>query len=243
MPPVQVQPAGTASGMPMVQQVQVAPAQNDKDTTGLVKTIVIIALSLATVTFIGLFLMMLVQRNEAQSDVEGQISVAVAEAKDEQADQLEAEYSEKMKYPYKTFYGPDDYGGLNFEFPKTWNLYIAKDASRGGNYEAYFNPEEIEPISDETVMALRLSILDDDFEGVVSGYERYLNGKETTLKLESITINDGPANLYTGVVPGTDFNGMILIVKIRDKTAVLRTDSMLFEDDFRKLMETIKFNA
>ena len=58
-----------------------------------------------------------------------------------------------------------------------------------------------------------------------------------------VTVNDGPANLYTGVVPETDFSGMVLLVKIRDKTAVLRTDSMLFESDFRKLMDTIKFNT
>lgn len=243
MPPVQVQPAGTASGMPMIQQVQVTPAQNKKDISSLIKTIVIIALSLVTVTFIGLFIMMLMQRNEAQTDVDGQIAVAVAEALDEQADRLEAEHLENIKYPYKTFFGPVDYGELSFEYPKTWNLYVAKDASNGGDYEAYFNPEEIEPISNETVMALRLSILDDTFEDVVSSYENYLDSDQYPLTVEAVTVNGGPANLYTGTIPSTDFQGMILLVKIRDKTAVLRTDSMLFENDFRKLMETIKFNA
>lgn len=246
MPPVQVQPAQsvqTASGMPMVQQVQAAPVQKTKDMTSLIKTIVIIAVSLIAVTFIGLFIMMLMQRNEAQNDVDGQISVAVAEALDDQAAKLEAEYLENMKYPYKTFFGPVDYGELNFEYPKTWNLYIAKDASNGGDYEAYFNPDQVEPISNETVMAVRLSILDDAFEKVAAEYERYLEDEEAPLKVEAVTVNDGPANLYTGVVPETDFSGMVLLVKIRDKTAVLRTDSMLFESDFRKLMDTIKFNT
>ena len=206
MPPVQVQPAGTASGMPMVQQVQVAPAQK-KDTSSLVKTIVIIALSLVAVTFIGLFIMMLLQRNEAQTDVDGQIAVAVAEAKDEQAARLEAEHLEKMKYPYKTFFGPVDYGEFSFEFPKTWNLYISRDASNGGDYEAFFNPEEIEPISNETVLALRLSILDSTFESVISGYSRFLG--DGSLTVESLTINDGAAHLYTGLMPGTDFQGMM----------------------------------
>lgn len=243
MPPVQVQPVGTASGMPMVQQVQVAPAQNKKDISGLIKTIVIIAVSLIAVTFIGLFVMMLMQRNDAQDDLDGKIAVAVAEALDEQADRLEAEHLESIKYPYKTFFGPVDYGELSFEYPKTWNLYVARDAANGGDYEAYLNPEEIEPISNENVNALRLSILDDTFEDVVSNYETYLDAKEDPLTVESVTVNDGPANLYTGTVPNTDFQGMILLVKIRDKTAVLQTDSMLFENDFRKLMETIKFNA
>ena len=59
MPPVQntipVQPAG--NGMPMVQQVQLMP-EKKKDISGLVKTIVIIIVSLIAVTFIGLFIWM-----------------------------------------------------------------------------------------------------------------------------------------------------------------------------------------
>ena len=57
MPPVQktipVRPAG--NGMPMVQQVQLMP-EKKKDISGLVKTIVIIIVSLIAVTFIGLFI-------------------------------------------------------------------------------------------------------------------------------------------------------------------------------------------
>ena len=36
---------------------------------------------------------------------------------------------------------------------------------------------------------------------------------------------------------------MIVIFKIRDKTAILQTDSMLFIDDFNKLLDTVQFNA
>ena len=99
----------TANGMPMIQQVQ-APVTPKKDVAGLVKIIVIIILALVSVTFIGLFIWMSIQYNEVQSDVTGQINVAVAEAKDEQAQKDEAEFLEREKYPYKTFSGPVDYG-------------------------------------------------------------------------------------------------------------------------------------
>ena len=112
-----IQPAGpnpnAAPGMPMVQQVQVQ-ADAKKDTSGLIKTIVIIALSLVAVTFIGLFVWMLVQYNDVKTDVDGQIDVAVAAAKDEQATKMEAEFLEREKYPYKVFAGPADYGQLTF---------------------------------------------------------------------------------------------------------------------------------
>ena len=119
MPPVQpIQPAmpqypsaGTPGmsgtpGMPMVQQVQAPPVGPKKDAVGLAKTIVIIILALIAVTFIGLFIWMMMEKDDVQRDVNGQISVKVAEAKDQQAMELESEFLEREKYPYKTFSGP-----------------------------------------------------------------------------------------------------------------------------------------
>ena len=164
------QPIG-ASGMPMVQQVQIAPKPK-RDVAGLIKTIVIIVVSLVAVTFLGLFIWMFTQYDEAQSDVDGKIATAVAAAKDEQAMADEAEFLEREKYPYKTFSGPVDYGQLTFEYPKTWSLYIAQDASKGGNFEAYFNPGQVDAVSNTTINALRVSILDKAFESVAAEYQR-----------------------------------------------------------------------
>ena len=83
---------------PMVQQVPV-PAGVHKDNIGLIKTIAIVALSLVAVTFISLFIWMAVQYGEVSSDVEGQIAVAVAAAKDEQSAKLEAEFQAREKNP------------------------------------------------------------------------------------------------------------------------------------------------
>ena len=97
MPPIQVIPPAqppVSGGMPMVQQVQVVPTQK-KDVSGLVKTIVIVILSLVAVTFIGLFIWMSMQYSEVKEDVDYQIDVAVAKAKDEQHAADEAEYFER----------------------------------------------------------------------------------------------------------------------------------------------------
>ena len=232
----------TASGMPMVQQVKVMP-EKKKDTAGLIKTIVIIIVSLIAVTFIGLFIWMKLEYDYMNENWENEINKAVAKAKDEQFNQDEAVRLENEKYPFKVFSGPVDYGELNFEYPKTWSVYVAKDASKGGDFEAYFNPGQIEPISNTSINALRLQILDKDFESVTAQYQKYLESKDKPMSMESVTVNGTSANLYFGVIPQTDLNGYILLFKIRDKTAVLRTDSVLFKDDFDKLVQTIKFNA
>ena len=241
-------PNGGRKGMPMVQQIQLMP-EKKKDIAGLVKIIAIVILSLIAVTFIGLFIWMYVKYDEASTDVEGQINIAVAEAKDEQAMQLEDEFSEREKYPYKTFTGPADYGALSFEYPKTWSVYVEKAADKGGDFNAYFNPVQVDAVGKDTINSLRVTISTKSFDDVVSDYQRKMERKDSGLSMQSVEIGDAEkdstvtANYYTGTIPDTDLSGYIVIFKIRDKTVILQTDSVLFQAEFDKLLDTINFNA
>ena len=70
-----------------------------------------------------------------------------------------------------------------------------------------------------------------------------MDRKDANLTMQAVTIKDFTANRYTGTIPGTEMSGIIVIFKIRDKTAILQTDSTFFEQDFNTLLETITFNA
>lgn len=266
MPPVQPMMQPPANAMPQMQPngqnlMQSVPPQptapnslkNQVGTAGgtpskasvgdIVKIVTIVALSLTTLTFIGLFIWKNIQYTDARTDVDGQIATAVAKAKDEQSSQDEAEFLEREKYPYQSFSGPVDYGQLSFQYPKTWSVYVASDASKGGDFAAYFNPIQVDAVSDKTLMALRVSIRDKDFETVTAEYQRKVESKDYNLQMQSVTFNGITANKYVGTIPNTEFNGIIIIFKIRDKTAILQTDSMIFEEDFNRLLETVQFNA
>ena len=214
-----------------------------KDKSGTIKTIVIIILALTTVAFVGLFIWIFLQYNDLNSDVNSKINLAVNEAKTTQKLEDETEFAEREKNPYRNFAGPTDYGQLSFEYPKTWSLYVAKNAYNGGDFEAYFNPIQVDAPSNNTINALRVSILTRSFELVTAEYQKYLDAKDSNLSVSNITINGATANRYVGTIPGTSLYGVIVIFKIRDKTAILRTDSMLFENDFNTLIDTVKFNA
>lgn len=232
----------TPENRPMVQQVNVLPKQK-KDHSGLIKTIVIVIVSLIAVTFIGLFIWMKMEYDSVSTDVEGQISKAVAAAKDEQASKDEAEFLEREKYPYKTFSGPVDYGQLTFEYPKTWSVYVAQAATKGGDFNAYFNPIQVDAVGKDTINALRVTIKNKSFEDVTAEYQKNVEKKNADLTVESVTVAGTQANRYTGTIPSTDLSGIIVIFKIRDKTVIMQTDNMLFEADFNKLLETVTFNA
>ena len=217
---------------------RIAKAKNRID---LMKTVGLIVVSLLAVLFIGLFIWMWVKWNDASTNVKGKVDVAVAEAKNELQTKLESEFDEKEKYPYKVFTGPTDLGELSFEYPKTWSLYVQSSASRGGDYAAYLNPGQVNVVQEDTVMALRVSIKGTLFDQAISEYAEKVRSGDMTLS--TTVVNGNNVNVYTGKM-NNEYQGIICVFKLRDKTVVLQTDSTsVFSDDFYRILKTVKFNS
>lgn len=217
---------------------RIARAKNRVD---LLKTIGLIVVSLLAVLFVGLFIWMTLKWSEASTNVQGKIDVAVAEAKNKLQEKLENEFAEKEQYPFLTFSGPADFGSLTFEYPKNWSVYIPDDASRGGEFNAYLNPGQVNVVSDTTIMALRVSIRTEQIDSVLEDYNRKVQDGEMTVA--SKVVNKINVNVFTGKLDN-DYQGIVCIFKIRDKTAILRTDSSnVFRENFEKILSTIRFNS
>ena len=105
-------------------QAEPAPARN---TALLVSTIV---LAILAVAFAGTTIWAYMNYTDQKTDVDGKIALAVADAKKKQADEDQKKYNEILQNPYTEFVGPDDYGRLTFNYPKTWIVYVAKDVSQ-----------------------------------------------------------------------------------------------------------------
>ena len=217
---------------------RIAKAKNRID---LMKTVGLIVVSLLAVLFIGLFIWMWVKWNDASTNVKGKVDVAVAEAKNELQAKLESEFDEKEKYPYKVFTGPTDLGELSFEYPKTWSLYVQSSANRGGDYAAYLNPGQVNVVQDDTVMALRVSIKGTLFDQAISDFAEKVRSGDMTLS--TTVVNGNHVNVYTGKLDN-EYQGIICVFKLRDKTVMLQTDSTsVFSDDFYRILKTVKFNS
>ena len=92
------------------------------------------------------------------------------------------------------------------------------------------------PVSNSTINALRLRIRDVSFDSVARSYESSIKNGKLTLKTQ--TVGGVLANIYTGEV-AKDMSGAVMILKLRDKTVLLQTDSMNFIDDFYRIIESV----
>lgn len=180
-----------------------------------------------------------VNYSEQKTNVDGKVELAVAEAKKEQSEIEEEKYAQREKEPLRQFVGPDDYGRLTFDYPKTWSVYVARDTSRGGTYEAYLNPITVPPVSPTQQYALRVTIEEKDYDQVVKTYEGLV--KKGDLRTSAASANGNNGTRLDGSFT-KDIRGSAVIYKIRDKVVTLRTDADTFKPDFESLIKTINFN-
>lgn len=175
------------------------------------------------------------QKNHVDSITDQAVAVAVKEAEDKAA----AEFLEKEKQPNRQFVGPVDYGRLSFDYPKTWNVYVAKDANSGGTFEAYFSAEPVPPISAIEKYALRVTIEERDYDKVIDSYRTLVSRGD--LKSSSVKADEQNGTRLDGAFT-KDIHGSAVIFKIRDKTVTIRTDAETLKPDFDALIKTITFN-
>jgi len=235
----QTTPTMQTNPTPTARLVPTAAVKNETKTT--IFMVLAIVGGLVAVTFIGLFIWMYSQWSTAQEDVDSKINTAVAEAVNEKAEELEDQFTEREKKPYRIFTGPADYGELTLEYPKTWSVYEAKSATEGGDFEAYFNPDRVYQVGSDTINSLRVYIKNQSYDTVIQEYDNLT--KEGKMTVAVRPIGGENANVYTGQLPDTnDFQGIAAVFKIRDKTAIIQTDAMLFSDDYYKILDSVQFN-
>ena len=212
-----------------------------KNEQGVVTSALIAAIILGifTTLFAGAAIWAFLSYNEQKTDVDGKIKVAVAEAKKAQSDEDDKKFTERDKEPNREFVGPDDYGRVTFNYPKTWSAYIAKDVSSGGNYEAYLNPITVPFPTSAQQFSLRILIEQKDYDLVIKTYESLV--KKGDLKSSATSANGQNGTRLDGSF-SKDIRGSAVIYKIRDKTVTFRTDADTFKPDFENIIKTIKFN-
>jgi len=233
--PVPQQQPGYAPGAPTPPvNNYIIPAKSSKK--WLILTIVFITTTLAA---LGGGVWAYMNYLDQKDNTDAKISTAVATGVKDQADKDAAAFLQKEKQPNRQFAGPDDYGRLAFDYPKTWSVYINKDALTGDTFEAYFNPATVPPVKADTQYALRVIIEQKDIERVIASYDSLV--KKGDLKATAVKADGTDGTRLEGNFT-KDIRGMAVVFKIRDKTVTIRSDAETFRGDFDALVSTITFN-
>lgn len=181
-----------------------------------------------------------VNYNDQKDNVDQKISAAVATAKKQQSDVDASKFAEQEKQPTRKFTGPSDLGSVELSYPKTWSVYIDKDGSNNTNYEAYFSPGVVPPITSKAPYALRVTVEKKGYEDVLQGYNNKV--KKGELKSSAITLQGQTGTRLDGSF-SDDVKGSMVLFKVRDKTLEVYTQSDTFASDYEKIiLPSLSFN-
>ena len=234
-PQPQTAPQSATHAQPQPASIYTVPPKPSK-----LWMVIAIILMVIAAGLLGGFVWSMLQYIDQRDNVDSKVTAAVATAVKEQSDKDAADFLEKEKQPNRLFVGPDDYGRLAFNYPKTWSTYIDKDALKGGAYNAYLNPVVVPPVGVvDQQYALRVTIEEKDYDKVIESYAPKV--KKGELKSSSIKADDQNGTLLEGEF-SKGVRGTAVIFKIRDKTVTLKTDADVFRADFDALVKTITFN-
>lgn len=242
-----------APGMPGAQQAPMVPsnlpgqqaamAYPEKKNSTLIETIILVVVCLIAAAAIVFAVINFMNYNEVKNNADSDKQIAVAEAKKEQQEIDNVKFEDQLKLPNNHFTGPSDYGSLGFEYPKTWSVYIESDGLNNSDFVSYFSPTQVNPVkSDDSRYALRFSILNRQFDAVVKDYEKLVENNE----LRESTFNGDGQRIsgirYEGMLDD-EINGVAIVVKVNDKTAIFQTDASVFFNDFDAVMASLRRNS
>lgn len=172
------------------------------------------------------------------------VAAAVVVAKKQQAAEDQAKFDEQNKQPYKSFSGPALYGTVTFSYPKSWSAYIDQTSSNQP-INGYFSPGEVPGVQGNAAYPLRVELTSEDYAQVVQQFSTQASdGSVRSVayippKLKDATNAQAGVKL-TGTIgrgsDGTNRQGEMVILKVRDKTLQIYTETQAGIPDLENIV-------
>ncbi|MDO8591449.1 MAG: hypothetical protein Q7R60_00790 [bacterium] len=204
--------------------------------SGSTATVVVIVVLVAGLIASSAFaLLAYKERQTTRQDLNKLVAKAVADAETVQAAKLKAQFGEEAKSPIKTYAGPSTYGSVSFNYPKTWSGYVDQLAS-SEPINGYFHPAIVPGLQSKAAYALRVELVTTDYTSILQQHDSQIKDGSAKASAYVPPKMAGVANVQPGTrLDGAldqDNTGSMVIIKVRDKTLQIYTESNDFLSDF-----------
>jgi hypothetical protein len=213
----------------------------DGQSSGLVISMILVSILFVVALIFGFWAYS--SRQDYKNNVQGKINTAVTAADAKQQAVDNTTYNQKYKYPLNTYDGPEAYGSIVMQYPKSWSGYLNVDGSnsqQGGSgalLDGYFNQGTVPSINDSgATIAVHLQVLGQSYSQVlqnISNTQGVTSVVYTLPKLASVVGVEVSGNL-SGSSTGT--NETMVILPDRSDTIELSTEGSQNLSDFNSII-------
>lgn len=158
------------------------------------------------------------------------VAAAVTVAKQQEDVVKDAQFAVVQAQPLRTYNGPETYGSLVVQYPKTWSGYVDDTGSGSALVDGYFASGVVPPLTNtNSNFALRVQVVAQSYSQTLQS----LTGSGTA-KVNAYALPKVPKAVgveITGKLSGGK-SGTMVVLPLRDKTLQIWTEGDQFLNDF-----------
>ena len=179
-------------------------------------------------------------RQDYKNNVDAKINAAVIVAKQQEDIVQAAQYAAAAKLPLRTYDGPEAYGSLVINYPKTWSAYVDDSGTGSAVVDGYFDPGTVPSLTAQTsVFALRVQVLNVAYAQAVSSFSGQASSPQTVpTTITAYSLPKVPQVVgvkVTGTLQSnssTPLTGTMVILPLRSETLEISTQGSQYLSDF-----------
>ena len=188
------------------------------------------------VLFLSLFIWQFSEYSTLKRSFDSEVQASVNQAVASKETELREEFESTTNSDTVLFDGPDVLGDIQFAYPKTWSVYIESNQSGSLQLDATIHPVAI--TNSTAAFALRVQVIDNEYSDELEDFDRQVEDGELTSKPVSYSGSNGVR--LDGQIDD-DLTGSIVLLPLRDKTLLLRTESENYTDTYEQMLRTLNF--
>ncbi len=175
-------------------------------------------------------------RQDYKVNSDQKVSAAVTVAKQQESTSKDKQFAETEKKPLKTYIGPEAYGSIVLNYPKTWSGVVDSTGTSGNaQVDGYFYPGVVPSLTDQnSTFAFRMQVINQSYAEALKNLSNLQQNPENPSsitpyalpklpKIVGVQINGGLPNQKTGVM---------VVLPLRAGTIELWTEGSQFTGDF-----------
>lgn len=176
-------------------------------------------------------------RQDYKNNAQAKINTAVASAQKVQMATDTAQAAQAAKSPLASYVGPEAYGSIVVNYPKTWSGYVDSTGTGSALVDGYFAPGTVPAISSTTsVFALRVQVISQTYAQVLQSFQgQQQNG---LLTISAYALPKVPASV------GVKLSGQItqgisttmVVLPLRSDTIEISTQGNQYLSDFNNFV-------
>jgi len=210
--------------------------RNQDGSAGLVISFVLtVILLISTLGFAGWAYS---SRQDYKDNVDTKINDAVTIAKQQESTAKDKQFAEAEKQPLRPYHGPEAYGSIVVNYPKTWSAYVADTGNSNATLvDGYFHPSTVPSVTDQnSVFALRVQVLNQSYSQVLTSLApQQKTGNITITPYALPQVPKVVGVRATGKLEGTKV-GTVVLLPLRSETIKISTDGVQHLSDFNNII-------